>query len=103
MIPRQTRTALYLACAATLALGGCQDKAPDEKAAGGEVLPRSTTDDMLPYDTVRSEPPLAEPEAIASGAAAGGAIPVDDASEAAAAAGEAAEEARAVEAVAPDE
>lgn len=102
MIPRQTRTwtALTLACAVTLALGGCEDKAPDEKAAGGELLPRSTTDDMLPYDTVRSQPPLAEPEA-APGAATGS--PSDDSSEAAVAAGEAVEEARAVEAVAPGE
>ena len=102
MIPRQTRawTALYLACAATLALGGCQDESPDEKTAGGELLPRSTTDDMLPYDTVRSEPPLADPETVATGEAGS---PAADASEAAAEAGEAAEEARAVEAVAPDE
>lgn len=102
MIPRQTRTwtALYLACTAMLALGGCQDKSPDENAAGGELLPRSTTDDMLPYDTVRSEPPLADPEAMASGDVGS---PAAEASEAAAAAGEAAEEARAVEAVASDE
>ena len=37
--------------------------------AGGKILDRSISDDMLPYDTLRSQPPLAEPErAKAAGA-----------------------------------
>ena len=49
--------------AVLLALAGCQQ----EKAGGGkggatdagEILPGSASDAMLPYDTVRSQPPLA--------------------------------------------
>ena len=59
-----SRTALPLAMAAVLALGGCKkDEAPSQTtAAGGEILPRSVSDDMLPYDTVRSQAPLANPD-----------------------------------------
>jgi len=39
-----------------------QEAAPTIEKAEGEILTRSVTDDMLPYDTVRSQPPLAEPE-----------------------------------------
>jgi hypothetical protein len=55
---------LLLAAAATLALGACK-KAEDQPkaAAGGELLPRSVSDDMLPYDTVRSQASLAPPPA----------------------------------------
>lgn len=65
----KARTAPALAMAATLALtftlGGCKkDKTPEHAAAKGEILPRSVTDDMLPYDTVRSKAPLANPEAV---------------------------------------
>lgn len=47
-----------------LALGGCGDKKDDtaKVAAGGEILPRSVSDEMLPYDTVRSQPPLLAPD-----------------------------------------
>lgn len=56
--------ALSLAIAATLALGGCgKSKAPDHATAGGQILPRSVSDDMLPYDTVRSQPELSNPDA----------------------------------------
>ena len=60
-----------------LALAACQGEKPDEKAsAGGEILPGSASDAMLPLDTLRSQPPLA-PRPEASGAqddaAAGGA------------------------------
>lgn len=57
--------ALSLAIAATLALGGCgKSKTPeDHPAAGGDILPRSVSDDMLPYDTVRSQPELSDPDA----------------------------------------
>ncbi len=47
---------------ALLALSGCQDKkpaAPSHVTAVGEVLPGSVSDEMLPVDTVRSQPPLA--------------------------------------------
>lgn len=48
-----------------LSLAGCnQGKAPDQATAGGELLPRSTTDEMLPYDTVQSMPSLAPPEEV---------------------------------------
>lgn len=62
-------TALPVAMAAVLALAGCKkDKAPEQAdAAGGEILPRSVSDDMPPYDTVRSQAPLANPEEGRSG------------------------------------
>ena len=52
---------LAIALLATLALTGCQEKkqAPVQGTAGGEVLPGSTSDAMLPIDSVRSQPPLA--------------------------------------------
>ncbi|GLK46556.1 MULTISPECIES: hypothetical protein [Novosphingobium] len=48
-----------------LALGGCSKKADDQPkaAAGGELLPRSVSDDMLPYDTVKSQASLTDPNA----------------------------------------
>jgi hypothetical protein len=43
-----------------LVLTGCDEPAaPDRAGAGGEILEGSVSDDMLPYDTVRSQPPLA--------------------------------------------
>lgn len=63
----RTAPALVMAAtlALTLALGGCKkDKTPEHAAAKGEILPRSATDDMLPYDTVRSKAPLANPDAV---------------------------------------
>ncbi|KHK92520.1 hypothetical protein [Novosphingobium malaysiense] len=64
-------TVLTFAMAIALALAGCQkDKAPDEAdAAGGEILPRSVTDDMPPYDTVRSKAPPANPSTTPGGKA----------------------------------
>lgn len=58
------KPALPLACLALLAaaLGGCGDeKATQQGTAAGEILPGSASDAMLPYDTVRSQPPLAPP------------------------------------------
>ena len=51
-----------------LALAGC-DKAdtPTQGTAGGQLLPRSTTDEMLPYDTVQSMPSLAPQEVEGEG------------------------------------
>ena len=65
---RLTLTALF----ALTALAGCQDKkqVPVQGTAGGEVLPGSASDAMLPIDTVRSQPPLA-PKAEPSGAKTG--------------------------------
>lgn len=92
--------ALFLSILAPLALAGCnQDKTPEQATAGGELLPRSTTDEMLPYDTVQSMPSLAPPEevegdspgrprAMASGAAGDDEGVVVDAAPAAGAAGE---------------
>lgn len=58
---------------ASLALGlmltACQsENKADTAKAGGEVLPGSVSDAMLPLDTVRSQPPLA-PKTGASGKA----------------------------------
>ena len=46
-------------------LGAC-GKGKEQTSAGGEILPGSTSDAMLPLDTVRSQAPLA-PQAEASG------------------------------------
>ena len=46
-------------------LGACNGGSSDEGAASGEVLEGTISDAMLPIDTVRSEPPLEDPEAFA--------------------------------------
>jgi hypothetical protein len=60
---RATRPNLVrLACviALPLALAACGRKEPDASAkAAGEILEGSVSDAMLPFDTVRSQPPLA--------------------------------------------
>ena len=50
---------------APLVLAACGEEAPQGEAQGasGEVLQGSISDAMLPVDSVRSEPPLADPEA----------------------------------------
>jgi hypothetical protein len=56
---------LALILAVPLALVGCGDgdkKGKDQRTAAGEILPGSISDAMLPYDTVRSQPPLAPQE-----------------------------------------
>lgn len=64
---RQIRSLLLIGLAAG-ALTACgekdKDPAPGQRAVGGKILERSIGDDMLPYDTVRSQPPLAKPEKI---------------------------------------
>lgn len=66
-----------LAFAAPLALlAGCGDKAPaddDGRAATGEVLEGTISDAMLPTARVRSQAPLAGPEATGTGEGGGGA------------------------------
>jgi hypothetical protein len=59
---------LALACTAALLLAACGADKKQEGAgkAEGEILPGSTSDAMLPYDSVRSQPPLA-PKAETSG------------------------------------
>ncbi|WP_159980268.1 MULTISPECIES: hypothetical protein [unclassified Novosphingobium] len=56
---------MILAAGAALLLGGCNKSADDQPkaAAGGDLLPRSASDDMLPYDTVRSQASLSAPDA----------------------------------------
>jgi len=64
---------LAIPCLMALAVAGCGDKAAPDKtaAAGGEVLPGSASDAMLPQDTVRSQPPLAKPTGDGDGEAKG--------------------------------
>ena len=58
-----------LSCAlpALVLLAGCGGEAPadDGRAASGDVLEGTISDDMLPVDRARSEPPLEDPEAFA--------------------------------------
>lgn len=94
--PRTTaKLPLLVVASAFLVLGACkQEESPSQKAAAGaKILPRSVGDDMLPYDTARSQSPLAEP-AVATGPSRGSArgtaseaaTPDDTAADAAAAA-----------------
>lgn len=61
---------LVVAAALALALAGCGggDKETAQGSAGGEILPGSTSDAMLPLDTVRSQPPLAPKSEASPGA-----------------------------------
>ncbi|WP_334181918.1 hypothetical protein [Novosphingobium sp.] len=82
--PRNAKTlALLLAASTCLALGACKkEESPAQNAAAGaKILPRSVGDDMLPYDTVRSQSAPAAPE---SGPHGSGTSPRASASEAAA-------------------
>ena len=53
------------AVALLAACGGSKPSGNDSRAASGEVLEGTISDDMLPVDRVRSEPPLEDPEAFA--------------------------------------
>lgn len=61
---------LHLAGLGALSLALCScggEKTPDREAtAGGEILPGSASDAMLPFDTVRSQPPIAVSTATGS-------------------------------------
>lgn len=62
----------YLILAGTpfmaLALAACQqDKAPTATEASGEVLEGTISDDMLPLETVTSQPPPMEPQPSGTG------------------------------------
>jgi len=50
---------------ALLAACGGTSSGNDSRAASGEVLEGTISDEMLPVDRVRSEPPLEDPEAFA--------------------------------------
>lgn len=53
----------------SLMLAACQgEKTAQKSSAEGEILPGSASDAMLPYDTLRSQPPLA-PLPVATGRA----------------------------------
>jgi hypothetical protein len=55
-------------CLAVLALAAChaEKKSGERRSAAGEILQGSASDAMLPYDTVRSQAPLA-PDVEGSG------------------------------------
>lgn len=61
-----------------LTLAACkgEEKPAQDARAAGEILPGSASDAMIPYDTLRSQPPLA-PKPVSSGR--GGADAGDDA------------------------
>ena len=63
---------------AAFALAGCggEQNAASEKGGGGQVLDGSISDAMLPYDTVRSQPPYLDPIASDSAYDADAAISV---------------------------
>lgn len=93
---------LALILAPMLALAGCggtERNEKDQRTAAGEILPGSISDAMLPYDTVRSQPPLAPPETVKGGTKGAAAAQPDAA---ASDAGDPAVEAPAAPADAPD-
>lgn len=53
------------ALALLAACGGGDSSESDGRAASGEVLEGTISDEMLPVDRVRSEPPLEDPAAFA--------------------------------------
>ena len=53
------RLLILAAAALPLALAACGDKGDKQAQAGGQVLPGSASDAMLPLDTATSKPPLA--------------------------------------------
>ena len=53
------------ALALLAACGGSKTSENDGRAASGEVLEGTISDEMLPVDRVQSEPPLEDPEAFA--------------------------------------
>ena len=52
-------TSRFLAIATLLVLSACNKQTDKQVQAGGEILPGSASDAMLPLDTVTSQPPLA--------------------------------------------
>lgn len=78
------RFALILVAPLALAAcgSGADKKQKDQRTAAGEILPGSASDAMLPYDTVRSQPPLAPRETGKPGAKTGDAEAAAPASDA---------------------
>jgi len=74
--PLRPLTVTALGMAVLLAACGGGEPAADEGQPSGEVLEGTISDAMLPLDTVRSQPPLAEPEAATR---AGASVAADDA------------------------
>ena len=58
---------LLFALPAVMLLAACGGESPATEggAASGEVLEGTISDEMLPVDSLRSEPPLEDPEAFA--------------------------------------
>ena len=81
------RLSLSLAACALLALlSACGGDAPDEgdgRAVSGEVLEGTISDAMLPLDTVQSQAPRAEPEAVPGQPQGEAGVPVEEAGAAA--------------------
>lgn len=67
MMQQFTRLLAIGAMSTVAACGGSDDAPSSEPVKSGKILQRSITDDMLPYDTVRSQPPLADPEELKEG------------------------------------
>lgn len=88
--PTKWRMHRAVACVALLGLSACGgEDAPvrEDATASSDLLERSVSDDMLPFDTLRSEPPRAKPAksegktAGASGDEASGEAPAEAAEE----------------------
>lgn len=56
---------LFAAVALFALLPACKGEAPQEGEVTGEVLEGTISDDMLPFDQLRSEAPLADPTGTA--------------------------------------
>ena len=72
-------------CALLLALAAChhEGKGSDQRTASGEVLAGSLSDSMIPYESLKSQPPLAPRSADKPGRAAATDAAPDDATSAA--------------------
>lgn len=74
MMRRITRNgSLLLPVACLLGLAAChhETKTGDQRTASGEVLAGSISDSMIPYEALKSKPPLAPREAGSRGRKAG--------------------------------
>lgn len=70
---KRFRTVLILAFALGLAACEGENSGADQRTAVGQILPGSASDAMIPYDSLRSQPPLApQTGAAGTGAAKGG-------------------------------
>jgi len=70
-----TAKRLLFALSPLVLLAGCGKSAPadDSRSASGEVLEGTVSDEMLPLDTVKSEPPFEDPKAAQAAQEAGAA------------------------------